>query len=474
VIANLKPYAEYKDSGLPWLGKVPAHWQIARSKRLFTPRKELARPDDVQLSATQAYGVIAQSLYEERTGYRVVKISMHLDKRRHVEKDDFIISMRSFQGGLERAWSTGAIRSSYVVLKPEVQFDAAYYRYLFKSVPYIAALRATGDFIRDGQDLNYSNFCGVDLPLISSREQAAIGRFLDWANARLDRAIKAKRKVIALLTEQKQAIVLSAISGQFDANIALVPTGDRWFPKLPVNWRPLTLRRVINSAIDGPHFSPTYLDTGIPFLSARNVKVDRWELANAKYISEKDYADFSRRVQPTIGDVLYTKGGTTGVARVVDLSFPFQVWVHIAVLKVKHTLVDPGYLAVCLNSSRCYEQAQLHTRGATNQDLGLGRMKDIVLPVPRELETQRSVLARLRQEVAPLDADISAAQREIELLREYRTRLIADVVTGKLDVRDAAARLPDEAPVDMVDDPDNDSDINNDDDSELSEEEAEA
>jgi type I restriction enzyme S subunit len=101
-------------------------------------------------------------------------------------------------------------------------------------------------------------------------------------------------------------------------------------------------------------------------------------------------------------------------------------------------------------------------------------MKDIVLPVPRELETQRSVLARLRQEVAPLDADISAAQREIELLREYRTRLIADVVTGKLDVRDAAARLPDEAPVDMVDDPDNDSDINNDDDSELSEEEAEA
>ena len=99
MIADLKPYADYRDSGLPWLGQVPAHWQIVRSKRLFTPSKELARTDDVQLSATQAYGVIAQSTYEERTGYRVVKISMHLDKRRHVEVGDFVISMRSFQGG---------------------------------------------------------------------------------------------------------------------------------------------------------------------------------------------------------------------------------------------------------------------------------------------------------------------------------------------------------------------------------------
>jgi type I restriction enzyme, S subunit len=112
VIANLKSYADYKDSGVSWLGKVPAHGQTVRSKRLFTARRELARPDHVQLSATQAYGVIVQSLYEERTGYRVVKISMQLDNRRHVEQDDFIISMRSFQGGLERAWSTGALHRS--------------------------------------------------------------------------------------------------------------------------------------------------------------------------------------------------------------------------------------------------------------------------------------------------------------------------------------------------------------------------
>ena len=173
LIDGLKPYADYRYSGLSWLGQVPSHWQVARSKRLFTPRKELARPDDLQLSATQAHGVIPQSVYEARTGYRVVKISMHLDRRRHVEADDFVISMRSFQGGLERAWSPGAIRSSYVVLKPEGQVDAGYFQHLFKSAPYIAAIRATGDFIRDGQDLNYGNFCAVDLPLIPFDEQVA-------------------------------------------------------------------------------------------------------------------------------------------------------------------------------------------------------------------------------------------------------------------------------------------------------------
>jgi type I restriction enzyme S subunit len=158
MIEDLKPYPQYKDSGLPWLGQVPAHWEIARSKRLFRQRKEFANPEDQQLSATQAYGVISQALYEKRTGYRVVKISMHLDKRKHVEAGDFVISMRSFQGGLERAWEAGAIRSSYVVLKPSAEVSAGYFQHLFKSNQYINALRATSDFIRDGQDLNFGNF----------------------------------------------------------------------------------------------------------------------------------------------------------------------------------------------------------------------------------------------------------------------------------------------------------------------------
>jgi type I restriction enzyme S subunit len=185
------------------------------------------------------------------------------------------------------------------------------------------------------------------------------------------------------------------------------------------------------------------VDEGVPFLSARNVKVDRWSLGDAKYISEADYEEFCRRVVPEPGDVLYTKGGTTGVARAVDLRFRFQVWVHVAVLKVVKSKVVPEFLAVSLNAPRSYEQSQLFTRGATNQDLGLGRMKDIVLGLP-PLPEQAAILADLGSATQGIVAAVERARSEIALLREYRTRLIADVVTGKLDVREAALLLPDE------------------------------
>ena len=154
VTRGLDPNVRLKPSGVDWLGDVPEYWDVRRGKRLFSPRLELARPNDTQLSATQAYGVIPQDEYEQRVGRRIVKISLHLDKRRHVEVDDFVISMRSFQGGLERAWATGCIRSSYVVLRPTIGVDVEFFSYVFKSQAYIRALQSTANFIRDGQDLN--------------------------------------------------------------------------------------------------------------------------------------------------------------------------------------------------------------------------------------------------------------------------------------------------------------------------------
>jgi type I restriction enzyme S subunit len=204
------------------------------------------------------------------------------------------------------------------------------------------------------------------------------------------------------------------------------------------------MRRVILRSVDGPHHSPDYLDSGIPFLSARNIKADRWSLDDAKFISDSDYHEFCKRVTPEIGDVLYTKGGTTGVARAVDLDFKFQVWVHVAVLKLNKKKITPDFLAAALNNPRCYEQSQLFTRGATNQDLGLGRMKDIVLPVP-PIPEQEAIMAYVNRATTNLRGIIDRANREISFLREYRTSLIADVVTGKLDVREAAGRIPDEA-----------------------------
>ena len=466
MIADLKPYADYKDSGVSWLGKVPAHWQIVRSKRLFTARQELARPDDVQLSATQAYGVIAQSLYEERTGYRVVKISMHLDKRRHVEKDDFIISMRSFQGGLERAWSTGAIRSSYVVLKPNAQTDAAYFRYLFKSDSYITALRATGDFIRDGQDLNYSNFCGVDLPLMPPAEQAAIGRFLDWANGRMERAIRAKRRIIAMLTEQKQAIINRAVTRGIAEVVHLSPSGNPLLEHIPAHWELSALRRRWQ-VLDCKHLTVPFVEDGIPLASVVQVRNFTLDLSSCKRTRPEWFRQLiegDRR--PKRGDLIYCRNASVGSCAIVDTDLEFAMGQDVCLIRSSGQ--NQRFLNYVLHSPFMKRQLDLLLVGSTFKRINVSDIKALTIPVPSRAE-QDSICAYLDSELSRFEVVTSRIAREIDLLREYRTRLIAEVVTGKLDVRKAVQSLPGAEVTNLLDEPTDGAD-----DAELIDEEAQA
>ncbi len=440
MIDGLKPYPAMKDSNMPWLGEVPEHWRLQRMKTLLRERVQKGFSDEPLLAATQSKGVVRKEQYENRTVLALK--DLHLLKL--VRVGDFVISLRSFQGGIEYAREQGIISPAYTILYATAPEMHEYLARLFKSAPYVENLSLFVTGIRQGQNIDFEKLARATVPVPPLPEQAAIRRFLNHADRRIRPYIRAKQKLIKLLEEQKQAIIHRAVTRGLDPNARLKPSGVEWLGDVPEHWEVLTLRRVITRAVDGPHHSPRYLDSGIPFLSARNIKADRWSLGDAKYISEADYAEFSKRVVPELGDVLYTKGGTTGVARAVDLRFRFQVWVHVAVLKVKRQKLLPEYLALVLNSPRCYEQAQLFTRGATNQDLGLGRMKGIVFALPPLLE-QEELLRAIEERTGGLNDAAKKARREIELLREYRTRLIADVVTGKLDVREAAAQLSKEA-----------------------------
>lgn len=152
-------------------------------------------------------------------------------------------------------------------------------------------------------------------------------------------------------------------------------------------------------------------------------------------VQDLSYADFSKRVRPLRGDVLLTKGGTTGIARAVDFDEPFQVWVHVAVLRPQRDKVLPEFLAYSLNSTGCYEQSQLYTRGATNNDLGLTRIVNIRLAWP-SIKDQKAIVDLLDQRIGMFDKSILEAKKSVELLQERRSALISAAVTGKIDVRD--------------------------------------
>jgi len=225
VTQGLDPNVPMRNSGVDWIGEIPEHWKVRRSKFLFTQRKERAWKNDVQLSATQAYGVIPQHEYEARTGKTVVKIQFHLDKRKHVEQDDFVISMRSFQGGLERAWSSGCIRSSYIILKPLEKIEPAFYGHLLKLPSYIKALQRTASFIRDGQDLNFENFSKIDLFIPPLEEQYSISKHIKQFMISSENGIELLQQQIKKLKEYKTTLINSAVTGKIKIPIPVNQEG---------------------------------------------------------------------------------------------------------------------------------------------------------------------------------------------------------------------------------------------------------
>lgn len=205
-----------KDSGVEWLGNVPAHWDVVPPGALFTDSKERAHAEDQMLSATQKYGVIPLAEFEALEQRQVTKASTNLEMRKHVEIGDFVISMRSMDGGLERSHATGSVRSSYSVLKALGQVHGPYFGLLLKCSLFIQALRLTSNFIRDGQDLSFNHVKKVKLPLPGTAEQMKIAGHVERATTRIDSLITKTERSIELLREHRNALITAAVTGKID------------------------------------------------------------------------------------------------------------------------------------------------------------------------------------------------------------------------------------------------------------------
>jgi type I restriction enzyme, S subunit len=195
--------------------------------------------------------------------------------------------------------------------------------------------------------------------------------------------------------------------------------------ELPARWKWVRLGDLCYVVADGPHYSPDYVDgsSGVAFLSARNISTTQIDTSTAKFVSRSDHESFCKRVRVKKGDVLYTKGGTTGVAKVNDLDLEFSVWVHIAVLQIPLDMVFNEYLALALNSPHCYEQSQKYTHGTGNKDLGLTRMINITIPFP-PLDEQQCVVAEVNRLMAICD-QLKLTIREVQQTQ----LLLADAIT---------------------------------------------
>jgi type I restriction enzyme S subunit len=363
--------------------------------------------------------------------------------RRHVEPDDFVISMRSFQGGLERSWATGCIRSSYVVLQPSPEVHVGYFAHLFKSQPYIKALQATSNFIRDGQDLNFNNFCLVDLPLPPKGDQQAIAKYLEHVDRRIRRYIRAKQKLIKLLEEQKQAIIHQAVTRGLDPNVRMKPSGVEWLGEVPEHWRVIPLK-FLSSRIQNGATPPTserrFYESGtVPWFGPSSIGFDSEVGAPVRHLSESAFSEGRARKIFGPAILIIVIGATAG--KMALLRADGATNQQITAFQLRRDLVVPEFAIQQVRLSENWLRSTAST--ATIPILDSQIVCRLSVAVPPEAEQLR-IMTLLTPRTAHFVSALARARDQIALIRELQRRLIADVVTGKLDVRAASAALPEE------------------------------
>ena len=447
--AELNPYPEMKDSGVEWLGKVPVHWDLRRTKSLLVQRSEKGFPNEPLLAATQTKGVVRKEKYENRT----VLALKDLELLKIVRVGDFVISLRSFQGGIEFAREQGIISPAYTILYPFDPFHHPYLAKVFKSRPYIENLSLFVTGIRQGQNIDYERLARSYLPLPPFSEQAAIVRFLDHADRRIQSYIRAKQKLIALLKEQKQAIIHQAVTGQVNVRTgqpypSYKNSGVEWLGKVPEHWEVRRLRTVAGMRVSNVDKHTKEGESPVRLCNYVDVYNNDRITQEIPFMKATASQDEIERFRLKQGDVLITKDSEAwddiGVpALVTEPADDLISGYHLALLRPSKLMLLGTFLAWILQSEAVAHQFHIEARGVTRYGLTHSGIQSASLPLP-PLPEQEPIVVYLDRSAATIGKAISDAFRQMQLLQEYRTRLIADVVTGKVDVREATAELPEE------------------------------
>ena len=433
---SLPRYGEYRDSGVAWLGEIPSHWRILQARRLFEQRRDASLPGDEQLSATQKYGVIPQRLFMEQEDQKVVLALSGLENFKRVQPGDLVISLRSFQGGIERSQYQGCVSPAYTVLRPSSELVAGFWEYLLKSSKYIAALQTTTDGIRDGKNISYVQFGALCLPLAPIGEQAAIATFLDRETAKIDALIAEQEQLIALLAEKRQATISHAVTQGLDPRAPMKDSGVAWLGAVPAHWevRPLRhLGRIGNGSTPNRDNPAYWADEGFPWLNS--------SVVNQEEVSEADRFVTPLALQechlpvvvpPAVLVGITGQGKTRGMA--TRLAFAATVNQHLAYIKPDEGRLLESHLLRVLEAAYDHLRTESEGAGSTKGAITCEQLGRFRVPVP-PLNEQEAITAFLNIELDKLDKLDTHSRQSVNLLKERRSALIAAAVTGQIDVR---------------------------------------
>jgi type I restriction enzyme, S subunit len=442
MINGLKPYPAYKDSGVPWLGEVPKHWEVRRLKYAVsffgggTPSKADASfwnghipwvsPKDMRRSRiTDAIDHITDEAVSASATNLVPPSAVLLVVRSGILRRAIPVAINEVEV---------ALNQDMKALQPRCGLIAEYLCALIQG----NESKLITEWTKQGatvESIEHQLLANSQIPLPPFPEQAAIVRFLDHMDRRIRRYIRAKQKLIKLLEEQKQAIIHRAVTRGLDPNVRLKPSGIEWLGDVPDHWRV-----VRNGQLFAQRNETGFPELPILEVSLRTgVRIRDFGVTDRKQVmTERE--KYKRAAK---GDIAYNMmrmwQGAVGITPIDGLVSP----AYVVARPIGRT--EPRYFSALFRTNMYMGEVDKYSHGIVKDRNRLywEDFKQMPTPCPPP-EEQVQIADAIDQRTATINIATDQIQRETSLLREYRTRLLTDVVTGKLDVREAAARLPDD------------------------------
>jgi len=354
---------------------------------------------------------------------------------KHVEEGDFVISLRSFQGGIERSKYPGCVSPAYTVLRPGKPVDAGFWAYLLKSAGYIEALQAMTDGIRDGKNVSYEQFGQIRVPSVPVSEQSFIAVFLDRETAKIDALVAEQGRLMDLLKEKRRAAISHAVTKGLNPSAAMKPSGIEWLGDIPAHWELKPLKHVVYLRSGGTPSKANldYWDGDVPWASSKDLKSE--ELRDTEdHITQAALDDGAAELVASNSLLIVVRGMILiHTFPVVKALVPMAINQDLKALSPSAAL-DVDFLAWLLRGTSRETLGRVDEAAHGTKVLRLEAWTSMMLPIP-PLEEQSEIVARLLAVLETLDTLADEAQRAIDLLLERRTTLIAAAVTGQIDVR---------------------------------------
>ena len=448
---KLRPYPNYKDSDLGWARDIPQHWVVSNVKRQYDIQMgkmlqtEPKAPTDRMVQYLRAINVQWYSVNTENS--QTMWANQGEIDQLQVKAGDLLVC-EGGEGG--RAGIVTSVPQGFIIqnalhrVRPKHYALNRFLQHLMKVIADTGWFDATNNKATIAH-FTKEKFAAMRIPIPPIDEQAAIVRYLDYADELISRYISAKERLIALLEEQRQAVIHQAVTCGLDPDVQTKPGEIPWLENIPKHWDVRRLGQLatkFGSGVTPRGGAAVYRDTGVPFLRSQNVHFDGLRLDDVVRIPPNLHESMSAsHVQPH--DVLLNITGAS-IGRVCSVPHDLgqgNVNQHVCIIRPNQELLLSRFLVAFLSTSGAQNDIRTEQTGASREGLTLQSIRDFRTPLP-PISEQTQIVHRIDEATHDVYRAIASTSRQIDLANEYRTRLIADFVTGQIDVRGAAIALP--------------------------------